>query len=327
MDGLVKEGQLVGRAVRVLSVLSAVFIVSTGIAGCGQSAPPLPAFNGQRSYDMLEAQCDFGPRPPGTDAHEKTRQYLVGELKRCGLAVKEQTFTASYLDVDYSFTNIIAEYRSRRSDASDKTILLCAHWDTREQAEQELDEENRTKPILGANDGASGVAVLLEIARLIKESPPKSSVTIVLFDGEDLGESTLGGMFFGSKHYASTLKKPYPTYGILLDMIGDAQLRVPKEYYSHRRAPQVVAKVWDAAAAAGHGSIFVDDVGTPIIDDHIQLLDAGIPCIDVIDFNYAYWHTLKDTPDKCSAESLQAVGDTVVRVIWTEEHTSRQTQD
>jgi glutaminyl-peptide cyclotransferase len=298
-------------------VLSVLFAVCA--AGCGQQAPSLPKFDGARAYDLLKKQCDFGPRPPGTDAHEKTQQYLVDELKRQGLAVEEQQFTGSYLAVEYTFTNIIARYKG----TSDTRVLLCAHWDTREQAEEELDKENRTKPIPGANDGASGVAVLLEIARLIKESPPKPSITIVLFDGEDLGDSRLGGMFFGSKYYARDLKKPYPTYGILLDMIGDKKLGITKEYYSYSRARAIVDKVWAAAAEAGHGDVFLDEIGDPIGDDHLQLLAIGVPCIDVIDFNYAYWHTLKDTPDKCSPESLQAVGDVLVRVLWTEKQSER----
>ena len=286
-----------------------------GAAGCAKPSPKLPEFDGAKAYDLLKKQCDFGPRYAGTEAHEKTIRYLGATLRSYGLKVNEQTFTGQYMGTDYSFTNIIAEHKG----SATTHVLLCAHWDTRQMADQEIDLVKQKKPILGANDGASGVAVLLEVARLIKESPPAASVTIVLFDGEDFGFSDKGGMFYGSKYYAKKLAKPYPTYGILLDMIGDKDLRIPKEYTSYVRARKIVNKVWDAAKASGHDSAFVNEVGDEISDDHIPLLAIGVPCIDVIDFDYAYWHTLDDTADKCSAASLKTVGDTIVRVVWSEQ--------
>jgi len=203
--------------------------------------------------------------------------------------------------------------------AEGKEILLCAHWDTRPTADEELDAIKQKQPIIGANDGASGVAVLMELARIFKQQAPKVPVTIVLFDGEDLGP-TGKDMYLGARYFASKLDKPQTIrYGILLDMIGDKNLQIYRERNSYESAPEIVSKVWKTAARLGYGKTFIDKPKYAISDDHLPLIARGVPCIDLIDFDYAYWHTLDDTVDKCSPDSLRIVGETVAEVVYSEQ--------
>jgi Zn-dependent M28 family amino/carboxypeptidase len=164
--------------------------------------------------------------------------------------------------------------------------------------------------------------VLLELARALKSAPPQQKVTIVLFDGEDYGRETQD-MLLGSRHFAEHYQCPRPDWAVLLDMVGDRDLRLPQEGYSRRRAPAVVDRIWGAAQRAGCAA-FVCEVGTSILDDHIPLLSRGIPCIDIIDFEYPYWHTAADTPDKCAPASLGEVGRALLKAIAeSEEAASR----
>ncbi len=284
---------------------------------CGQSTPD---FNAERSFKYLEKQVEFGPRNPGSASHDACRIWLVNELKNHTERVVEQKFEHydPRLDMTLTLTNIVASFNLN----ANKRILLCAHWDTRPRADMDQ-EENHDKPILGANDGASGVAVLLEIANVVKTEKPDVGLDIVLFDGEDYGpEGLLEEYFLGSRYFSQNLGNYKPIYGILLDMVGDAQLSIPKEYHSNTYAPKIVNKVWQAAKELGYQQ-FEDRAGTAVNDDHLQLINAGIPCIDIIDFQYPdkshkYWHTLQDRPDKCSPQSLKAVGQTVLEVIYSE---------
>jgi len=185
-------------------------------------------------------------------------------------------------------------------------VALFAHWDTRPSADQEFDPEKAAQPIPGANDGASGVAVLLELMRVMKEHKD-IGVQYVFVDGEDLGPS-LDEMFLGAKFYAKNLPEVKPDYGILLDMIGDRDLRVPKEPNSAALAPDLLKALYVHAANVGLGNTFPSTMGPEILDDHLSINEAGIPTIDLIDFDYRWWHTLGDTADKCSAASLGKVG-------------------
>jgi Zn-dependent M28 family amino/carboxypeptidase len=212
-------------------------------------------------------------------------------------------------------TNIIGRF----GNLGKPGVLLCAHWDTRPTADMDSDLIKRKKPIIGANDGASGVAVLLELAHMFRKTPPAVPVTIVFFDGEDWGPGS-DDMFLGARYYASRIGSNQKfKYGILLDMVGDSSLNIPREANSQRRAEFVVDKVWKAATDLGYSSSFTNSVKYNISDDHLPLLQAGISCIDVIDFDYPYWHTLADTPDKCSPSSLKIVGETVARVVYSEQ--------
>jgi Zn-dependent M28 family amino/carboxypeptidase len=187
-------------------------------------------------------------------------------------------------------------------------VVLFAHWDTRPTADQEQDPQNQLKPIMGANDGASGVAVLLELARVMKKSIPTDlGIQYVLTDGEDVGPD-LSDMFLGAKVYAKTLSSQKADYGILLDMIGDADLKVPMEPNSMRFAGSLVRDFYAHANKINLGSTFTRVLGPTIEDDHIPINEAGLPTMDLIDFSYEPWHTLQDTPDKCSPNSLGKIG-------------------
>ncbi|MDH7570479.1 MAG: M28 family peptidase [Armatimonadota bacterium] len=295
----------------------ALALLLTGGAGCQSAgrtaaptvAAPAAAFDGQRAMEWLKRQVDAGPRVPGTAAHSTVRQLLLQGL---GPGAKVQEFTHRTRRGSVPMANLIATYGPQSGDR----VLLCAHWDTRPIADRDPNPANRAKPIPGANDGASGVAVLMELARIFQAAPPPVGVTIVLFDGEDWGTS-LEEMFLGSTYFAENQVGGPFRYAILLDMVGDADLQIYRERHSERQAKEVVDKVWRAAAELGYDH-FRPTLGEEIWDDHIPLQRKGIPAIDVIDFDYPYWHTLQDTVDKCSARSLQIVGDVIRKVVYSE---------
>jgi glutaminyl-peptide cyclotransferase len=292
----------------------------TVISGCGGRTAS-PGFDGQRAFDLLKKQCALGPRYPGSPGHKAASDLIRSELKGLADEVTSHEFTRTIGGKRLEFENIYGVFNPSASHF----VLLCAHWDTRPMADQEVDPAKREKPILGANDGASGVAVLLELARAFHAKRPAVGVVMAFFDGEDYGK-TSADMFIGSKEFAKNWKTAVRPkgrevtydYGILLDMVGDSDLQICKERFSAQAAPKVVEKVWSAARRTGHGDVFLDEVRYMIDDDHLPLLAAGIKCIDVIDFDYAYWHTLDDTPDKCSPKSLQAVGEVIEKVVYEE---------
>ena len=280
----------------------------------------IPAFDGARAFSHLTAQTAFGPRTPNSQAARECLGYLNEKLQTTADTVVLQEFThAGYDGVQLRLTNVFASFRGTGSDR----ILLIAHWDSRPRAEQDEHKERRNEGIPGANDGASGVAVLLEIASLLKSSPPPVGVDILLTDGEDYGlEGDLDNYFLGARHFVRTKPVNYvPRFGILLDMVGDTYLEIPKEYYSVQFAPDIVDLVWKKAHELGFPQ-FVDEPGDPVSDDHLPFNEAGIKTIDLIDFNYPdptnrFWHTHQDTPDKCSPESLNAVGTVLVNVVYS----------
>jgi len=246
-----------------------------------------------------------------------TAKFIQDQLKPYAEIVHVQKFQKTIRGKNLDMKNIIASF----NPSSKKQILLAAHWDTRPTADMEVNSEKKKKPIPGANDGASGVAVLLELARMFAKQKPDVGVTLVFFDGEDYGP---GGedMFLGSRYFATNLSDEISPekieYCILLDMIGDKALQIPKEQNSVESAPDVIDKVWDTAKKLGYGDVFIPDMGMRIQDDHIPLIKAGIKCIDLIDFDYGPWHTLDDTPDKCSPKSLKIVGEVVANVVYAE---------
>ena len=287
------------------------FIILLG-AGCSQSQ--IPTFDQTRAFNYLKIQCQFGPRHPGSAGHQQCLDFLVNELRETADHVVKQPFVHqdSRTNQTYTMTNIIASF----GDQGDR-LLLCAHWDTRPWADYDPDPENHDKPIIGANDGASGVAVLLEMARILKAFPPSMGIDIVLFDGEDSGNSgSVESWCLGSRHFAQNKQANYlPRYAILLDMIGDKDLYLPVERNSQRYAPEIVNRVWSKAEELGFHA-FDRSPGQQMIDDHLELLRVGIPAIDIIDFDYPYWHTLQDTEDKCSPESLGIIGTLLVHLIY-----------
>ena len=296
-------------ASRVWLICVLLFFCRPG--GAEENKPPEVAFDGERAYAHLVAQCAFGPRVPGTAAHDQTKAYLKQELSRYARKVEEQNFTVKLGDKTLPLTNLIAYFPA--PDNTAPWVLVCAHWDSRPTADRELAPARRAQAIPGANDGASGTAVILELARLLSNQFPPQGVLLVLFDGEDYGPNT-DRMFLGSRYFAKNYRGPKITWGVLLDMIGDKDLEIPQEGYSRRGAPQVLARLWKIAAELGE-TAFVNRPGPFINDDHRPLIERGLPCADLIDFNYPYWHTLEDTPDKCSARSLLAVGRVVLQAL------------
>jgi glutaminyl-peptide cyclotransferase len=275
----------------------------------------IPVFRKAGAFILLQKQCAFGPRVPGTPAHRKCLDFLETEMGKYTPGVSLQVFPA--MDVvrkkNVMLTNIIASFGKDRK----RRLLFCAHWDSRQKSDNDPVPANRARPVPGANDGASGVAVLLEIARILGGAPPAVGVDLVLFDGEDGGEE---GQFstwcLGSAHFASHWPKAcYPEYAVLLDMVGGTDGRFPVEINSRRYAPDVVNRVWGKARSLGLRPFLMTD-GFEVMDDHIELIKAGIPAVDIIDLDYPHWHTVSDTPDKCSPESLAAVGTLLLHLIY-----------
>ena len=285
------------------------------------AAVTIPDFDGRRSFGILTAQTAFGPRNPGSRGHRDCLLYLTTSLRATGAEVRLQEFShKGYNGESLRLTNVIASFQPKAK----ARVLLCAHWDTRPRAEHDENPSRRDQPILGANDGASGVAVLLELARLFTSSPPAVGVDIVLFDGEDYGkEGDHPRYLLGSRYFASTRDPGYvPRFGVLLDMVGDRFLDLPKEQFSVRYAPDIVDLIWKTAARLGIRQ-FEDEPGEEVMDDHLPLNEAGIKTVDIIDFNYPdqtnrFWHSHRDVPENCSAESLEAVGTVLAHVVYSQ---------
>ena len=272
-----------------------------------------PAFDADRAFKYLQKQCEFGPRPPGSVAHKRTLDYLFSELRKFAREVIAQDFTYRGADGPLDLTNIIATF----GPEADEKVLLAAHWDTRPFADRDPDPQKRHLPILGANDGASGVAVLLELGRSFHSKPPDVQVIMVLFDGEDYGK-TEDEMVLGSRYFARNMDDRWrPEYSILIDMVGDKDLDIYIEPNSAAAASDIVKKVWGLADELRLEGIY-RELGPAVLDDHIPLIEAGIKCIDIIDFNYPYWHSVEDTPDKCSPKSLETVGRLLLELIYRE---------
>ncbi len=275
----------------------------------------IPSFNGENAFALLQKQCDYGPRVPGTAAHDSCRVFLVNELSKYADNAVEQSFEHQFerYPQPVKLTNIVAGFQLQ----APRRVLLCAHWDSRPWADQENDSSKHDDPVLGANDGASGVAVLLEIARALKASPPPVGVDLVLFDGEDSGTSGVPRSFaIGSQHFARTQGAQYrPLFGILLDMVGDRDLQIYQEANSARYARGLVDRVWQLAREQQVQEL-IPTVRHEVFDDHYPLIEAGIPVIDLIDFDYPHWHTLNDLPEQCSPASLEKVGKVVLAAIY-----------
>lgn len=271
---------------------------------------PQPAtltFDSARAWSHLLKQCEFGPRVPGSEAHLKCRDWIVEQMKPfCDNGrIEEFTHTWSVTGKKVTMWNIIGEQNWK--DAKTRVVLL-AHWDTRPFADQDPNPSNRTKPVLGANDGASGVAVLLELMRVLKGKHPDLGILYLMTDGEDLGPD-LAEMFLGAKAFVKNLPTPKPDYGILLDMVGSKNVRIPMEMNSFGYAERLLRDFYDHAQKTPGAKAFPRVYGQYIEDDHIALNKGGIPTIDLIDFDHLdHWHTVTDTPENCSAESLRLVG-------------------
>lgn len=285
------------------------------VACRGSAGQTAPSFDGAQAMRRVEHQVAAGPRVPGTAAHRAIGDWLESELRRVADTVEVQRFTHVTQHGDtLPLRNVIARFRP--ADAN--RVLLLAHWDSKPHAEQDPDPARRQLPVPGANDGASGVAVLLGVADELKRLPPNVGVDLLFVDGEDYGtfEGDAPDNLLGSRYFATHLPTGYrPLFAVLLDMVGDRDQQFAQEGYSAERAPEVVERVWSTAEDIGLGRVFRPRRGQYLTDDHIPLIQAGIRAIDVIDFDYPYWHTTQDTPDKLSAESLANVGRLALALV------------
>lgn len=287
----------------------------------------VPRFDEDHAFSYLVAQCDFGPRNPGSDGYYACLDYLITELDQSAneIILQDFSYQERRYNKQYNLENIIARFNP---DSEFQTVI-SAHWDTRPWADQEDLRQDRDQPIIGANDGASGVAILLELAKIMGENPPPIGVNLVFFDGEDLGVPGENETYCqGSRFFAKNLPIPRPDEAINLDMVGDKQLVLPIERYSLEYHPELVRHLWDRAKDMGLDA-FIGRVDYAIYDDHIPLNEiAGIPSIDLIDFKYPnsyanFWHTMNDIPENCSEESLGQVGALMVDYIYNREEQNR----
>lgn len=299
-----------------------------------QSAPQkqeivVPTFNADSAYSYVKQQLDFGPRVPESEAHSQCAEWLIDFFNAKADTVYVQNFrTRLYDGRGIDGKNIIASFNPQAK----KRILLGAHWDSRPFADHDPDETKWNTPIDGANDGASGVGVLMEVARVLNENPMNTGIDIILFDLEDYGAPqylnlmTNDDWALGSQYWS---KNPHiynyrAYFGLLLDMVGAPNPKFPKEYYSQQFAPSLSNDVWRMARELGYSDYFTNEIGHPINDDHIYVnLNANIPMIDIIHLEnkeessfYPYWHTIKDNIEQIDPKTLGMVGDVVLNVIY-----------
>lgn len=285
-----------------------------------QATVNIPNFNADSAFVYVQKQVDFGPRVPGTPKHKECANWLTAQLRRHTDTVMVQTANVNaYNGKKLPMYNIIGSFNPQAADR----VLLCAHWDTRPIADQ--DDERTKEPILGANDGASGVGVLLEVARQLKMQKPNVGIDIILFDVEDYGNSDIEDSYcLGSQYWAKNLHKPgyKARYGILLDMVGASDAVFQKEQFSLSAAPEIVSKVWKTAAELGFDSYFMNSIGGAITDDHLYVNRlAGIPTIDIIHYTPEgtfgkYWHTHDDNMSAVNKNTLDAVGTVLLTVVY-----------
>lgn len=261
-------------------------------------------FTADRAYRDVVTQVDMGPRVPGSDAHARFRSWLVKDLKRSGWRVETQ----SEIELGHNLYNIIAKRGSGRP-----WIILAAHYDSRYLADHDSQPDRQLQPVPGANDGASGVAVLLELARILPRHL-SGQVWLVFFDGEDQGNIEGWDWILGSSAFVRDLRR-YPDKMVLIDMIGDRDLQV---FYERNSDIDLSEDIWQTADKLGYGEVFIPLPKYQILDDHIPFQNAGIPAVDIIDFDYSYWHTSQDTANKVAPESLEIIGRTLLSWLMDE---------
>lgn len=310
------------------------------LAGCDKVkerfSGPKTAFDGNAALAYAKAHLEFGPRTPGTAAHDKAGEWIAAEMKKRTDSVTVQRWTQTTKNgTKLAMQNILARF----NPSAPARVLYVTHWDTRPTADDDPNFGNRARPIIGANDGASGVGFFLALGDVFKKTPPSMGVDLLFVDGEDWGDFTpdsITGVYpdalFGSQYFAAHPPSAdyHPLFGVLFDMIGDADLQFWQEGNSVARAPEVVSRVWRTAKELGYGSVFRDQPMDSWTDDHLPLLNKGWHVIDLLDSQYGvlpanagpvdtpspnYHHTMQDTFDKLSAKSLQIVGDVAVTLV------------
>lgn len=310
-----------------------VVTLSSALTACGKSSAETSVnatatdnhieFCADSAAQYVKAQCDFGPRVPNTSAHTLCGDWLIEQLAMRGATLTTQEVTLTAFDgTRLNARNIIAQF----NPDSTYRILLMAHWDCRPWADNDPDPDKHKLPVMGANDGASGVGVLLEIARLIALQAPTIGVDIIFFDAEDWGSDNEDDSWaLGTQYWAQhPHRQNYaPAYAILLDMVGATGATFQREYFSSYYAPGVVNNVWATAQAAGYADFFKNSIGAAITDDHLFVNKAGIKSIDIIDYRsddengfFEHWHTTSDTFDKIDPVTLKAVGQTLTNLIY-----------
>ncbi|MEO6527658.1 MAG: M28 family peptidase [Gemmatimonadaceae bacterium] len=312
--------------VRLLSLL----LVALPVLGACDRLPSRPktAFNADSAMSYTRQQLAFGPRVPGTPGALTAGDWIVARMKQRADTVIEQRWTHRTVDgKDLPMRNILARFKP----GAPQRVLYLTHWDTRPFADADPMIGNRMTPIAGANDGAAGVGLFLALGDALAKTPPNIGVDLLFVDGEDYGKSfdaPYTDVLIGSQYFAEHLPSAdyRPVFGILWDMIADANLNILQEGNSVRQAPEVVSRVWQTAADLGYDRWFIPRAGQDITDDHVPLLSKGLRVIDVIDIDYGppaadgsaspnYHHTLQDTIDKISTKSFQIVGDVGLKVI------------
>lgn len=270
--------------------------------------PVIHYFDGERAYADVITQVDFGPRIPGSEGHARIIEWISAELTDAGWLVDLQNASL----MDQPIVNVVGK-RAETIERGRPWIIIGAHYDTRIYADHDPDPDNHRLPVPGANDGASGVAVLLELARSLPvDLHPQ--VWLVFFDAEDNGRIPGWDWILGSRAFVGLLND-HPDAAVIVDMIGDKDLNI---HYEKNSDPELSRILWEQAHLLGYDWAFIQEPRYRILDDHIPFLEAGIPAVDIIDFDYPYWHTVEDTPDKVSPDSLMAVGDTLWHWLQSE---------
>jgi len=267
------------------------------------------SFDGDMAYRQVVAQTALGPRPTGSEAGWSTGEFIIAELGKAGWLAEQQEFVFKGV----KGRNIISRQRDRADTPLGRDlILLGAHYDTRPAADRDPDPARRSDWIAGANDGASGVSVLLELARVLETSKLSREIWLLFFDAEDRGQMDGWPFSVGARHLAAQLTVD-PDRVIIVDMVGDADQNI---YFEHLSNEPLNEELWTVANQLGYGDYFIPEARHTVIDDHTPFLERNIPAVDIIDFDYPYWHTVEDTADKVSPESLERVGRTLE--VWLE---------
>lgn len=283
------------------------------------------SFNADSAYRYVERQVAFGPRVPNSDAHCRCGEWLESELRRHGADVILQNASLEAFDgTRLNATNILGRFNPE----CDNRILLLAHWDTRPWADQDPDPANHKTPVDGANDGGSGVGVLLEIARIIGQNNPGKGIDILFVDAEDYGtEGDDMSWALGARHFVENppVANFNPRFAVLLDMVGGKDAVFCREYFSEQAAPELASEIWATAHRAGYGNLFLNRMGGAVTDDHVQLIAHGIPAIDIIEYHpdgetgfNPGWHTLADNMEGIDRNTLKAVGQTMTDFIFSD---------
>lgn len=293
-----RKRKAIGAALRLAALVAAAFLLSaSGCTGLVTDSSSSPSFEGEEALRWAAWQVGLGPRIPGTIGHAEAVDGIAARLEDLGWTVERQRFVYQ----GTGLTNLVA----RRGQDTDSLVILGAHFDTRPAADR--DPANPSQPVPGANDGASGVAVLLELGRVLAEREPDRAVWLVFFDAEDSGDIAGWDWVVGSRHFVSTLEIQ-PEAAVIVDMVGDADLQL---YYERGSDPFLAAEIWRVGEQLGYPA-FVPEPRHALLDDHTPFVQADIAAVDVIDFDYPYWHTTQDTLDKISADSLEQVGRTLL---------------